>query len=159
MIPIAPASSSRAICPFSSLGAPGTGLLAAAEIAPAPRAPGTGPPPPSEGRPVIATLAPPDAAELYKNDPVYAVTDLRSIAMQGMVPVEELGILAMAKSLLDWHRRHRFCANCGSPTALAQAGFRRDCPACATQDFPHRPCRDQHDHPQDCRRSGGRRGL
>jgi NAD+ diphosphatase len=122
--------------PILIAGAPGTGLLAAAEIA---RHPGhqeqvlLGT---LEGRPVIATLALPDAAELYKDDPAYAVTDLRSIAMQGLVPVEELGILAMAKSLLDWHRRHRFCANCGSPTALSQAGFRRDCPACAAQHFP-----------------------
>jgi NAD+ diphosphatase len=50
--------------------------------------------------------------------------------------VDELGILAMAKSLLDWHRRHRFCANCGAPTAMAQAGFRRDCAACGAQHFP-----------------------
>ena len=87
-------------------------------------------------RPVVGTLAAPEIAELFKDDPAYMVTDLRSIAMQGLVPVEELGILAMAKSLLDWHRRHRFCANCGSPTALSQAGFRRDCPACGTQHFP-----------------------
>ncbi|MFL5189886.1 MAG: NAD(+) diphosphatase [Microvirga sp.] len=122
--------------PILIAGSPGTGLLPAAEIA---RLAdhheqvllGT-----LDGRPVIGTLASPDAAELYKDNPAYAVTDLRSIAMQGLVPVEELGILAMAKSLLDWHRRHRFCANCGSPTTLTQAGFRRDCPACATQHFP-----------------------
>jgi NAD+ diphosphatase len=87
-------------------------------------------------RPVLATLAEPEAAELYRNDPAYVVTDLRSIAVQGLVPVEELGVLATAKSLLDWHRRHRFCANCGTPTALVQAGFRRDCASCGTQHFP-----------------------
>jgi NAD+ diphosphatase len=89
-----------------------------------------------ENRPVLATLAPAEAAELYRDDPAFAVTDLRSIAVQGLVPVEELGILAMAKSMLDWHRRHRFCANCGAPTKLAQAGFRRDCAACGAQHFP-----------------------
>jgi NAD+ diphosphatase len=89
-----------------------------------------------EDRSVVATLAAPDAAELFRDDPAHAVTDLRSIAVQGLVPAEELGILAMAKSLLDWHSRHRFCANCGAPTQPAQAGFRRDCAACNAQHFP-----------------------
>lgn len=86
--------------------------------------------------PVIGRLCDPPAAELYRDDPAFVVTDLRTIAMRGLVPAEELGILAMAKSLLDWHGRHRFCAKCGAPTALAQAGFRRDCAACGTQHFP-----------------------
>lgn len=88
------------------------------------------------GRPVIATLALPEAAEMFKADPAFEAADLRSIAVRGLVPVEELGILAMAKSMLDWHNRHRFCANCGTPTTLAQAGFRRDCAACGAQHFP-----------------------
>ena len=87
-------------------------------------------------RPVIATLAAPDTAELFQENPAYTVTDLRSIAVRGLVPAEELGILAMAKSILDWHNRHRFCANCGAPTQAAQAGFRRDCSACGAQHFP-----------------------
>jgi NAD+ diphosphatase len=89
-----------------------------------------------QDRPVVATLAPPEAAELFQNDPALAVVDLRSIAVRGLVPAEELGMLAMAKSLLDWHRRHRFCANCGAATQPAQAGFRRDCSACGAQHFP-----------------------
>jgi NAD+ diphosphatase len=89
-----------------------------------------------QDRPVVATLAAAEAAELFKDDPAFAVVDLRSIAVRGLVPEEELGLLAMAKSLLDWHRRHRFCANCGAPTQPAQAGFRRDCAACGAQHFP-----------------------
>ncbi len=87
-------------------------------------------------RPVVATLAAPEAAELFQADPAFTVTDLRSIAVRDLVPAEELGLLAMAKSMLDWHNRHRFCANCGAPTQLAQAGFRRDCAACGAQHFP-----------------------
>ncbi|MGO4525522.1 NAD(+) diphosphatase [Microvirga sp. 2MCAF35] len=87
-------------------------------------------------RPVVATLAAPETAESFQGDPSFAVVDLRSIAVRGLVPAEELGLLAMAKSLLDWHRRHRFCANCGAPTQPAQAGFRRDCSACGAQHFP-----------------------
>lgn len=89
-----------------------------------------------QDRPVVATLAAPEAADLFRDDPAFMVTDLRSIAVQGLVPAEELGLLAMAKSLLDWHNRHRFCANCGAPTEAVQAGFRRDCPACGAQHFP-----------------------
>ncbi|WP_201832969.1 NAD(+) diphosphatase [Microvirga zambiensis] len=87
-------------------------------------------------RPVVATLAAAEAAEQFQDDPAFAVVDLRSIAVRGLVPADELGMLAMAKSLLDWHRRHRFCANCGAPTTLAQAGFRRDCASCGAQHFP-----------------------
>jgi NAD+ diphosphatase len=89
-----------------------------------------------DGHPVVARLAAAEAAGLFAEDPAFLAADLRSIALRGLVPPEELGIIAMAKSILDWHRRHRFCANCGAPTALAQAGFRRDCAACGTQHFP-----------------------
>jgi NAD+ diphosphatase len=91
---------------------------------------------PREGRPVLGTLAPADAAEAFKDDPAFRVVDLRSVAVQGLVPAEELGALAMAKSVLFWHQRHRFCPNCGAPTALSAAGFRRDCAACKAQHFP-----------------------
>jgi NAD+ diphosphatase len=64
------------------------------------------------------------------------VTDLRSIAVQGLVDAEHLPPLAEAKALLGWHARHRFCPNCGSPTHPVQAGWRRDCPVCKVQHFP-----------------------
>lgn len=89
-----------------------------------------------QDRPVIATLADPEAAKPFEEDPAFTVENLRAIAVNGLVPAEELGTLAMAKSLLDWHARHRFCANCGAPTRHAQAGFRRDCDACGAQHFP-----------------------
>jgi NAD+ diphosphatase len=88
------------------------------------------------GRSVAAVLHPAEAAELYKDDPAFGIADLRSVAVRGFVAPQEQGLLAMAKSLLDWHRRHRFCAQCGARTSPAQAGFRRDCEACSTQHFP-----------------------
>jgi NAD+ diphosphatase len=48
----------------------------------------------------------------------------------------EAAILAEARSLLDWHARHRFCAQCGSPTTMASAGWKRRCPACRAEHFP-----------------------
>ncbi len=46
------------------------------------------------------------------------------------------GIVAEARSLLDWHRRHRFCANCGAPTDMAKGGWSRHCNACGADHFP-----------------------
>lgn len=48
----------------------------------------------------------------------------------------EAGTYATARSLLDWHARHRFCANCGSKSAPHKAGWARACPACGTEHFP-----------------------
>lgn len=88
------------------------------------------------GTPVLATLLDAAAAEVFRADPAFQVLDLRSIAVEGVVPPDELGILAEAKALLHWHARHRFCANCGAPTQTSAAGFRRDCGACGAQHFP-----------------------
>jgi NAD+ diphosphatase len=49
---------------------------------------------------------------------------------------DEAAILAQAKALIDWHARHKFCANCGAPTAPADAGYRRICAACKAEHFP-----------------------
>lgn len=71
----------------------------------------------------------------------FIVVDLRSIALQGLVPPEDMSALATSKALLFWHERHRFCSNCGKPTKPAQAGWRRDCAACGGQHFPRTdPC-------------------
>ncbi|MFN3370064.1 MAG: NAD(+) diphosphatase [Sphingomonadaceae bacterium] len=45
-------------------------------------------------------------------------------------------IIAQARSLLDWHRRHGFCANCGAPTHMAKAGYSRLCGGCGAEHFP-----------------------
>jgi NAD+ diphosphatase len=69
------------------------------------------------------------------------VTDLRTVAIKGLVEPDHLGPIAAAKALLAWHARHRFCASCGAPTVLSEAGWRRDCPACRAQHFPRTdPC-------------------
>jgi NAD+ diphosphatase len=64
------------------------------------------------------------------------ITDLRSIAVQGLVDADHLPPLAEAKALIGWHARHRFCPNCGSPTQAVQGGWRRDCPTCHAEHFP-----------------------
>lgn len=52
------------------------------------------------------------------------------------LPADELALYGGARSLVDWHARHRFCANCGAPTAIAKGGWQRDCGACNAQHFP-----------------------
>jgi NAD+ diphosphatase len=77
-----------------------------------------------------------DAVERLKARNDLKVTDLRSIAVQGMVAADHLPPLAEAKALLGWHARHRFCPNCGAATELTQGGWRRDCPFCHAEHFP-----------------------
>lgn len=52
------------------------------------------------------------------------------------LPAEEAALGAYAASLISWHRRHRFCANCGAHTEPADGGHERRCPACDTHHFP-----------------------
>src|SRR3974390_2503505 len=64
------------------------------------------------------------------------VNELRGMAMQGVVPPEQLSAIAMAKSLVNWHQRHGYCANCGTRTAMREGGWKRDCPNCKAEHFP-----------------------
>ncbi len=76
------------------------------------------------------------AIEALKTRDDLKITDLRSIAVQGLVDAAHLPPLAEAKALLAWHARHSHCPNCGARTEVVQAGWRRDCPACKAQHFP-----------------------
>jgi NAD+ diphosphatase len=78
----------------------------------------------------------PQAIEPLKTRDDLKVTDLRSIAVQGLVAAEHLPPLAEAKALLGWHARHSHCPNCGAKTEIVQAGWRRDCPTCKAEHFP-----------------------
>ena len=62
--------------------------------------------------------------------------DLRSLAMEEALPPEELGILAQARSIIQWHERRNFCSNCAARLELADAGYRRHCPSCGMDHFP-----------------------
>jgi NAD+ diphosphatase len=53
-----------------------------------------------------------------------------------LMPPSEAGTYAVARSLIDWHNRHRFCAQCGTPTDIIRAGWARRCPSCNAQHFP-----------------------
>jgi NAD+ diphosphatase len=66
--------------------------------------------------------------------PAAAMVGLRDVA--AMSALADANLLAHATGLLNWHRKHRFCANCGSPTDSAEAGYVRVCPTCGTQHHP-----------------------
>jgi NAD+ diphosphatase len=66
----------------------------------------------------------------------HTLHNLRALAISGILPEPVLGAVAQARSLLGWHARHGFCANCGTATVVAQAGMRRDCPSCGASHFP-----------------------
>jgi NAD+ diphosphatase len=76
------------------------------------------------------------SAEALKARDDLVVTDLRSIAIQGLVAAEHLPPIAEAKALLHWHARHRFCSNCGAGTGMVEGGWKRVCPACKGEHFP-----------------------
>ncbi|TNE34089.1 MAG: NAD(+) diphosphatase [Alphaproteobacteria bacterium] len=62
--------------------------------------------------------------------------DVRSIAPQ-LEPWESAA-LAQARSMIDWHNRHGFCAVCGSKTIAREMGYSRRCSNedCNAMHFP-----------------------
>lgn len=62
--------------------------------------------------------------------------DLRLAA--GLLPPDEAGVLAYARAMVTFRKRHRHCGRCGAPTAIREAGHVAACTAeaCAGQFFP-----------------------
>ncbi|MCB1488808.1 MAG: NAD(+) diphosphatase [Bauldia sp.] len=87
----------------------------------------------TEGGPRLAVTLP---AETLTEDERIRLTDLRTLAVDGSVTVEDLGAFAQARSLCYWNIRHRFCGVCGAETEMKAGGYRRDCPACGAPHFP-----------------------
>ena len=49
---------------------------------------------------------------------------------------DDLALYGGARSLTDWHARHRFCAECGGDTKIAKGGWQRECTNCGANHFP-----------------------
>ena len=58
-------------------------------------------------------------------------------AMGSMAP-GDLATYGIARSMVGWHARHRFCARCGAATVLAKGGWQRNCvdDTCRAEHFP-----------------------
>jgi len=89
-----------------------------------------------EGAPIFGMGISPAAVEQLLTRDDAAVSELRGMAMQGVVPPQELSAIAMAKSLVNWHQRHGYCANCGARSVMKEGGWKRDCPSCKAEHFP-----------------------
>jgi NAD+ diphosphatase len=48
----------------------------------------------------------------------------------------EAGLAGYLTAMLNWHRRHRFCANCGAASDALEGGYSRQCPRCGATHFP-----------------------
>lgn len=63
----------------------------------------------------------------------------RSMAvMQALARLDaaDAALYGGARSVIDWHYRHLFCARCGAGTALFRAGWGRKCARCGAEHFP-----------------------
>ena len=68
------------------------------------------------------------AVNIPAPDDADAYADCRAVAAQ--LPTHETGILAQARAQLDWHRRNKFCAECGQPSFPERGGQIRRCSGC-----------------------------
>lgn len=82
-----------------------------------------------DGRPRFAAVLPgAGAPPPFRSPHLFAALD--------QLQPGEAATYAAARSLIDWHSRHGFCANCGSPTGMFRAGWGRRCPSCGAEHFP-----------------------
>ena len=71
------------------------------------------------------------AAGLHADATLRGLRDVAAEANQA-----DGGLLAHATAMLNWHRSHRFCAQCGAATEMAEAGHVRACPRCGALHHP-----------------------
>lgn len=79
----------------------------------------------------LDALEPHERAALRETGEVVSLRDAGAVLAHA-----EAGLAAYAAALMNWHRRHRFCANCGSSTVIEEAGYSRRCPRCGAAHFP-----------------------
>jgi NAD+ diphosphatase len=83
----------------------------------------------------------PDGAPCFAAapSPGQVLSGARSIELNAALDrfhAEDAALYAAARSLVDWHSRHGFCAVCGTQTAIFRAGWGRKCPNCSAEHFP-----------------------
>lgn len=83
------------------------------------------------GQPLFAIDLPDETEPLLGDG---AFTEMRAAAF--ILPARDTAVAGQAKALLDWHRRHGFCPNCGHATQVQDGGYRRLCPGCKAEHFP-----------------------
>ena len=84
-----------------------------------------------DGQPLFAVDLPGEAPPELDGG---TFAEMRPAAL--VLPGRDTAIAGQAKALLDWHKRHGFCPNCGNATQMQDAGYRRLCPKCGAEHFP-----------------------
>jgi len=74
------------------------------------------------------------AVDIPEPEQAEAFTDCRAAATQ--LAVADSGIVAQARAQLDWHRRNKFCTECGQLMAPERGGQIRRCSGCGKHIFP-----------------------
>lgn len=62
--------------------------------------------------------------------------DATTWGKDGLGKAGELSLYGTARSIVDWHARHGFCAVCGGRTEPVKAGWSRLCASCGAEHFP-----------------------
>ena len=78
----------------------------------------------------------PHFAETRASDPPAGGRSMALLRMLDRISGPDAAIFGAARHLVDWHARHRFCAVCGSRSAVFRAGWGRKCPDCTAEHFP-----------------------
>ncbi|NIJ37874.1 NAD+ diphosphatase [Sphingopyxis panaciterrae] len=95
---------------------------------------------PADGRALLLLGLDDDRVPHFVREPAPgARVDARSRTVMRLLPLLSAADAALyggARSLVDWHARHRFCAVCGTPTELFRGGWGRKCGACSAEHFP-----------------------
>lgn len=81
-----------------------------------------------DGKPRFADVRPGIPDGFARSPAIFPILD--------MLPPGEAGTYAAARSLIDWHLRHGFCARCGSATEMFRGGWGRQCGDCGSEHFP-----------------------
>jgi NAD+ diphosphatase len=89
--------------------------------------------------PVPLLLGLDDAGPVFAVEANGAVDGTQVLGMRAAaaaLPPEDAGLAAHAAALLNWHRRHGHCANCGAATDIVEGGIARHCPNCGAMHHP-----------------------
>ncbi len=60
----------------------------------------------------------------------------RTMEILSLLGPQDMATYGTARSLIDWHGRHRFCGKCGGATLAHKAGWGRRCSSCDSEHFP-----------------------
>lgn len=95
--------------------------------------------PADERAPILLGIDEAGAPRFVRKAAAGVRVDARSRTVMRLLPLlstEEAALYGGARSLVDWHARHRYCAVCGSPTVLIRGGWGRRCGNCNAEHFP-----------------------